>query len=93
MNNPIRLNDEQAKAASKVLARAFQDYPQFDYTLPNLDERASKLPEIYEFMVRYGIMYGEVYSISANLEGIAVWLPYWDVEINRDRAYKCGIEN
>ncbi len=90
MNNLIRLNNGQTKAASKVLARAFQNYPQFDFTLPNLEERAIKLPEIYEFMVQYGIMYGEVYSISANLEGIAVWLPFWEAEVTKETAYKCG---
>ena len=73
-----------------MFARAFHDYPQFNHTLPNLEERARKLPEIKEFMVRYGVMYGEVYSVSTNLEGIAVWLPYWDAEVTRDTAYKCG---
>jgi ribosomal protein S18 acetylase RimI-like enzyme len=73
-----------------MLARAFHDYPQFDHTLPNLEERALKLPKIKEFMVRYGIMYGEVYSISENLEGVAVWLPYWGVEVTRETAEKCG---
>ena len=62
-NNLIRLSEGQIKAAGKMLARSFHDYPQFDYSLPNLDERSKKLPIIFEFMVRYGIMYGEVYSI------------------------------
>ena len=90
MNNLIRLTEGQVKAASKMLARTFHDYPSFDHTLPNLKERVSKLPEIYEYLVRYGIMYGEVYTISASLEGVAVWLPYWDAEITRETAYKCG---
>ncbi|MHA2283637.1 MAG: GNAT family N-acetyltransferase [Promethearchaeota archaeon] len=90
LNNLIRLTEEHAPAAGKMLARSFHDYPSFDHTLPNLDERSRKLPEIYEYLVRYGIMYGEVYSISANLEGVAVWLPYWDAEITRETAYKCG---
>ncbi|MBY8992733.1 MAG: GNAT family N-acetyltransferase [Candidatus Lokiarchaeota archaeon] len=90
MSNIIRLTEGQAKEAVIMLARAFHNYPQFDYTLPNLKERAQKLPEIKEFMVRYGIMYGEVYSNSENLEGIAVWLPYWKTEVTRETAEKCG---
>ena len=90
MNSLIRLTEGQAKEAGIMLARAFHDYPQYDHTLSNLEERARKLPEIKEFMVRYGVMYGEVYSISSNLEGIAVWLPYWDAEVTRETAYKCG---
>lgn len=90
LNNLIRLTEGQAKAAGKMLARSFHDYPQFDHLLPNLDERSRKLPEIFEFMVRCGIMYGEVYSISSNLEGVAVWLPYWEAELTREKVYKCG---
>ncbi|MHA2035126.1 MAG: hypothetical protein ACW972_03745 [Promethearchaeota archaeon] len=90
LNKLIRLTEDHAPAAGKMLARAFYDYPHYDFTLPNLDIRTKKLPEIYEYLVRYGVMYGEVYSISANLEGVAMWLPYWDAEINKERAYKCG---
>lgn len=89
-NNLIRLTEGQIKAAGEMLTRAFYDYPFFVYFLPNLDERSRKLPEIFEFMVRYGIRYGEVYSISANLEGIAGWIPYWEVELTEERAIKCG---
>lgn len=90
LNNLIRLTEDQVPAAGKMLARAFYNYPHYDYTLPNLGVRTKKLPEIYEYLVRYGIMYGEVYSTSENLEGVAMWLPYWKAEINKERAYKCG---
>ncbi len=88
-SNPIRLTEGQAKAAGEILARAFHDYPQYDYLFTNVDEKIRKLPEINEFLVRYGIMYGEVYATSPNLEGVAVWLPYWDTEITRKKASKC----
>ncbi len=35
-------------------------------------------------------MYGKVYSISPNLEGVAVWLPYWEAEMTQEKSYKCG---
>ena len=89
-SNLIRLTEGQAKVAGEMLARAFYEYPQFGHLLPNLDERSRKLPGIFEFMVRYGIMYGEVYSISANLEGVAVWLPYWEAEVIEEKSVKCG---
>lgn len=41
-------------------------------------------------MVRYGITYGEVYSIAVNLEGVAVWLPYWEAEVMEEKSVKCG---
>ncbi len=88
--NLIRLNEKQAKGAGEVLSRAFYDNSLFVYLLPNLDERSKKLPEIYEFLVNYGIIYGEVFSISANLEGVAAWLPYWEAEMTIKKALKCG---
>ncbi len=90
LSNLIHLTAEQAKAAGKVLAQAFYDYPHIQHLFPNLDERSKKLPSVFEYMVRYGIMYGEVYSISANLEGTAVWLPYWEAEATEEKAIKCG---
>ncbi len=88
--NLIRLTDGQAKAAGDMLARAFHDYPEYDHSLPNLNERSRKLLGIFEFMVRYGIMYGDVYSISTNLEGVAGWLPYWEAEVVDEKSIKCG---
>ncbi len=89
-NNLIRLTEEQAKIAGKMLTRAFYDYPTFDHLFPNIYEKRVKLPEIYEFFVRYGIMFGEVFGTSPNLEGVAVWLPFWEAEMIREKRYKCG---
>ena len=88
--NLIRLTEEHAQAAGKVLVRAFYDYPTFDHLFLEEDEKSKKLPEIYEFFVRYGIMYGEVYSFSPNLEAVAVWLPFWEAEMTRENRYRCG---
>ena len=86
-----RVTEEQAKAAGETLARAFHDYPTLIYLFPDEDERRKKVPILYEFMVRYGIMYGEVYGSSPNLEGVAVWLPFWDTELTEERTTKCGM--
>jgi ribosomal protein S18 acetylase RimI-like enzyme len=85
-----RVNESQIKKASETLARAFQDYPEMKYVLPNEDERRRKLPKVFEFMVNFGIFYGEVYGNSPNLEGIAVWFPFWEAEITKEKFYKHG---
>ncbi|MHA2283598.1 MAG: GNAT family N-acetyltransferase [Promethearchaeota archaeon] len=89
LDNLIRLSEGNIKAACEMLARAFYNAPSFLYLLPNADERSRILPEIFEFMVRYGIMYGEVYNVSPNLKGCAGWLPYWEAEITDENVYKC----
>jgi GNAT superfamily N-acetyltransferase len=72
-NNILRLDKSHIKPATRVLARAFQDYPLFVHLIPDESERKNKLSYILEAFVRYGILYGEVYASSPNLEGVAVW--------------------
>ncbi len=88
--NLVRLFEVHTKAASKILAQAFYDYPSYDYLFPNVNEKYSKVPLIHEFLVRYGIMYGEVYSSSPNFEGIAIWLPFWKSDFTQEKRYMCG---
>lgn len=75
MKNLIRLNKSQIKPAGKMFAKTFQDDPLFTYFIPNASERKNMAPYIFEFIIRYGVLYGEVYAISPNLEGVAGWLP------------------
>ena len=88
-NNLIRLNEGQVKAASEVLTRAYYDYPPYAYLFPNLDERSRNLPVLFEALLRFGVMYGEVYGISAKLEGVARWLPYWEAETTEEKIIQC----
>lgn len=71
----VRLQKSQIKPAAEVLARAFQDDPIFVHFIPDASERKNKLPYLIRFLTRYGISHGEVYAISPNMEGVAVWIP------------------
>lgn len=73
--NFVYLTETEIKPAGGVLARAFQDYPLFANFIPEASKRNLLLPDIFEFLTRYGVLYGEVYATSPGLEGIAVWFP------------------
>ncbi len=75
LNNLVRLQKSQIKPAAEVLARAFYDDPIFVHFIPDASERKNKLPYLIRFLTRYGISHGEVYAISSNMEGVAVWIP------------------
>ena len=75
--NLNRLHEDQIEAASHVLARAFQDDPLFVYLYSNPLERKTKCITYCEWIILNGILYGEVYTTSSNIEGIAVWLGYF----------------
>ncbi len=57
------------------MARAFHDNPGSVYFFPDVSQRRNKLPYLFQLLIRYGLLYGEVYATSPNLEGVAVWLP------------------
>lgn len=75
LNNLIRLTKAQIKPAAEILVRAFQDNPGIVYYFPDEYERKRKLFYIFQYTIRRGLLYGEVYTTSPNLEGVAVWLP------------------
>jgi len=74
-NNLVRLTKAQVKPAAEMMARAFQDYPLMAYFFPDAAERMEKSAYDFESLIRYGLLYGEVYATSPSLEGAAVWLP------------------
>jgi hypothetical protein len=79
----IRLSKQHIKPASSMLSRAFQNDPLIRWQIPNLYKRVMKIHSYWEFTLRIGIKYGEVYGTSKDLEGIAIWRPpntpisYW----------------
>jgi GNAT superfamily N-acetyltransferase len=73
-NAPVRLGKSYIKPAAEVLAREFRDDPLWAYFFPNAAGRSKRALPLFEFIVRYGVLYGEVYAPSAALEGVAVWL-------------------
>ena len=91
LDNLYRLAEDQVEAASKVCSRAFQEDPLCCYYFPDPSERETKLPFLFEFIFRYGILYGEVYITSPNLEGIASWLPFWEAEFTYERQEQSGL--
>jgi len=62
-------------AAAAMLARAFYDDPLMRYAIPDSDERARLLPSLYERMIRFGMLAGEVYATGDVPEGVAIWIP------------------
>ena len=75
LNNLFRLTKTQIKPAAEMMARAFHDDPGVVYYIPDVSERKNRSTYFFQFMIRYALLYGEVYATSPNLEGVAAWLP------------------
>lgn len=90
LENLYRLNFSHLNKAKHVIARAFLNDPIWLKIMPNEQERIQKLPFVYEFNLKYGLLFGEVYSLSDNIEGLAIWLMSDCVEMKFNRVLKSG---
>ncbi len=88
LNQFQQLREDQVEAASKVLARAFQDDPLFVYCFPDPIERKIKNVTYCEYLILNGILYGDVYTTSTDIEGIAVWWPFFKRDQNLEKQSK-----
>jgi ribosomal protein S18 acetylase RimI-like enzyme len=73
MDNFFRLKRNQVKRAAKILARAFKNDPLHVAYFPNPSIRLEKNYHLMKFSLRYCMRFGEVYTTSPNLEGLALW--------------------
>ena len=76
LNHLKRLQNDQIEAASRVAARAFQNDPLLVYCFPDPIERKIKSVTHCEYLILLGILSGEVFTTSSNIEGVAVWHAY-----------------
>ena len=81
----------QIKPASRVLAQAFQDDPLWAYFIPDKLVRKGKLHCLSDFLVSYGILYGQSYATSQSLEGVALWFSPQQGELTLWRMIRCGV--
>lgn len=65
---------DDARIASSVLARAFQDDPVFEWLLPDPDRRRDLLPSVFTAFSELYLPYDEVYIAGSGL-GVALWAP------------------
>src|SRR5258706_6868028 len=88
----VRLPAAGIEAAGRAPALAFQDDPLQTYVLPDAKERARLSPAHFTALVRYGHLFGEVFTTGGSPEGVAVWLPPGGWEMTPDRAAEAGID-
>jgi GNAT superfamily N-acetyltransferase len=73
LNNLTMVTQKNLKPAALTLAKAFQDYPESVYFVPDEVKRRKQQPRIYRMFLKGVISTGEVYATSPKMEGVAVW--------------------
>lgn len=88
----IRLPESEIPRAGEILADSFFRDPIVLYMFPDESERARLLPWHFTAFVRYGHLFGEVYSTAGRTDGVAVWLPPGSVEMPDERIRQAGLD-
>jgi GNAT superfamily N-acetyltransferase len=70
----LRLKAGQVGPAAEMMARAFEEYPLTVHSHPDRATRRARIARGFRSLLRFGVLYGEVYAISPDLEGAAMWL-------------------
>jgi len=86
----IRLSKQQIGQAGAMLTRAFSDDPKLTHLMPDMTAKKELSRYLFEFELQYGMNYGDVYTTSPSVEGVAVWLPSTKSEITFWRAFRSG---
>ncbi|MHA1201157.1 MAG: hypothetical protein ACTSQ4_01380 [Candidatus Heimdallarchaeaceae archaeon] len=69
------IQKEDVEKATITLTRAFHEDPLIRLFYPDSEERKRHSQALWKFMIKDGIKYGEVYSLTSKIEGVAKWLP------------------
>ena len=86
----LSLTAEKIKRAAEALGRAFHDDPFMTRLIPDGSRRARLLPRLQKTVVRYGYLYGEVYTTPA-VEGVVVWLLPGQTTLTPGRMLRTGM--
>ncbi len=86
----ILIRKDLLKASGKVFSEAFHDDPFISYVFPDLNEKEQKSPRYWYLALKYAYIYGEVYTISNDLEGVVAWLPSEKLDTSIIRIIRSG---
>ncbi len=87
----FRVRKAHIKPAARTLTQAFQDEPLWIHFIPDESKRREKVHYMFEFVLCYGITYGEVYATSPDMEGVMAWLPSEKAQMTMGRQIRCGV--
>ena len=87
------LQKNEIQAASHQLAIAFENYPIFEYILPDIESRKIKIIHLFNFLLKLGILNGDVIATSKNLEGISIWFNSNNMNLSLFDILRSGLIN
>jgi ribosomal protein S18 acetylase RimI-like enzyme len=90
LNNLVKLEKNQITEAVRVLSQAFIDDPLIKWFFPDKSSREELSFSYFRFRIKYGILFGDVYATSHNLEGLAIWFSSENTKMTYVRMMRAG---
>jgi ribosomal protein S18 acetylase RimI-like enzyme len=75
LNGLVRLQKTDLEPAVRTLVRAFTDYPLNKHYYPDVSQRDRINRDMFSLSFYSGLRYGEMYTVSPEFEGVAIWYP------------------
>ena len=86
----VRLEKDDIEEAAEVFSRSFANDPLLKWFFPEESSRKELSSSYFRFRIKFGVLFGEVYATSQNLEGLAVWYPSNKMDMTYWRMIKSG---
>jgi GNAT superfamily N-acetyltransferase len=91
MNHQIeKLTEANISLAAQALTNAFMEDPLQQYVFPDEAVRKSRSIPHFEAVLRYGVLFGEVYTTKDH-SGAVVWLRPGETLVTPEKARKSGL--
>ncbi|MHA1948949.1 MAG: GNAT family N-acetyltransferase [Candidatus Thorarchaeota archaeon] len=90
LNGLAHLSGSSFAKAVDVMTWAFWDDPLNEYFFPDEDLRKRYLPLFFEYRLKQGRKYGEVFVTSDNVEGVAIWRYSKTIDSTLWREFRSG---
>jgi GNAT superfamily N-acetyltransferase len=87
------LTESQIPQVSQIIARAFHNNPITQYMIPDEQERAKYLPDLFSVYTTYAFLAGEVWTTAGEVKGAALWLPPAHTEMIPEHMETAGFED
>lgn len=89
INGLYKLRKSDIEKSSEILAESFYDYPIYRHILGQ-QNNIQKIKVFHKYLIKYGVLYGEAYASSKELEGIILFSQFDDYKMSFVRTLRSG---
>lgn len=86
----IELKKHDIKRAARIYFKAYQEYPIWQFLIPDEMERKTKFLSLWEFFVKFYHKYGQIFANSSKFEGLVSIVHSEKMNTSLIKQLSCG---